>query len=88
MTDLLFHLPFRYEDRRAISSIAEVMSGPGGGFVGVVGRIEQLSTAFVRRRGLSLVRGVVRDDSGELPVVWFNRPFLPKQIAPDALYLL
>jgi len=88
VTDLLFHLPFRYEDRRAISSIAEVLSGPGAGFVGVVGRIEQLSSVFVRKRGLSLVRGVVRDDSGELPVVWFNRPFLPKQIAPDALYLL
>jgi ATP-dependent DNA helicase RecG len=88
VTDLLFHLPFRYEDRRAISTVAEVLSGPGTGFVGVVGRIERLQSVFVRRRGLSLVRGVVRDDSGELPVVWFNRPFLPQQIAPDALYLL
>jgi ATP-dependent DNA helicase RecG len=65
-----------------------VLAGPGTGFVGVVGRIERVSSVFVRKRGLSLVRGVVRDDSGELPVVWFNRPFLPKQIAPDALYLL
>ncbi|HXU29720.1 MAG TPA: ATP-dependent DNA helicase RecG [Thermoanaerobaculia bacterium] len=88
VTDLLFHLPFRYEDRRAISSVADVLSGPGTGFVGVVGRIERLQSVFVRHRGPSLVRGVIRDDSGELPVVWFNRPFLPKQIAPDALYLL
>ena len=31
---------------------------------------------------------MVRDESGELPVVWFNRPFLSQQIAPDAIYLL
>ncbi len=86
----MFHLPFRYEDRRAISSIAEVLGRPPGEarFVGVVGRIERLSSVFVRKRGLSLVRGVVRDDSGELPVVWFNRPFLARQITPGALYLL
>ncbi len=85
----MFHLPFRYEDRRAISSVAEVLScGATERFAGVVGRVEQLSTVAVRKRGLSLVRGVVRDDSGELPVVWFNRPFLAQQIAPDVPYLL
>ena len=65
--------------------------------MGVIGRIERLSTVAVRRRGLSLVRGVVRGDGddgddggagGELPVVWFNRPFLARQIVPGAPYLL
>ncbi len=66
-----------------------MLSGGGGArLVGVIGRVEQLRTVSVRKRGLSLVRGVVRDESGELPVVWFNRPFLAQQIAPDAPYLL
>ncbi len=88
MADLLFHLPFRYEDRRSLSTVADVLAGPGSGSVGIVGRIERLAAVRVRKRGLSLVRGVVLDETGELPVVWFNRPYLDRQIVPGESYLL
>ncbi len=42
-----------------------------------VGSLRRIRT---RRRGLTLVQGRARDDSGELRVVWFNRPFLTKQL--------
>jgi ATP-dependent DNA helicase RecG len=34
------------------------------------------------------VRGVLHDATGEIPVVWFNRPWLAAQTDPEAEYLL
>lgn len=83
--DLLFHLPTRYEDRRRIRAVGEV-SSPGR--VTLRGRVLQVRPVRVRRRGLSLVRGMVRDDTGTLPVLWFNRPYLTEWLRPDREYLL
>jgi ATP-dependent DNA helicase RecG len=83
--DLLFHVPVRYEDRSTIRPLGAVAAGET---VTVRGRLDALRPIRVRRRGLTLVRGVVRDDSGELPVVWFNRPYLAAQVDPEAEYLL
>ncbi len=83
--ELLFHLPHRYEDRRHILPLAEVAeAGP----TTVCGRLHDLRVVRVKRRGFSLVRGVVEDASGQLPVVWFNRPYLPSQVRPQQAYLL
>jgi len=71
--DLLFHLPHRYEDRRAVTPVGEVCAA---GEVTVRGRLTDLKAVRVRRRGLALVRGSVEDDTGRLAVVWFNRPYL------------
>jgi ATP-dependent DNA helicase RecG len=83
--DLLFHVPLRYEDRSTIRPLAAVAAGET---VTVRGRLGALRPIRVRRRGLTLVRGVVRDASGDLPVVWFNRPYLAAQVDPEAEYLL
>ncbi len=83
--DLLFHLPFRYEDRRRLTSVA-ALAGEGSYLVG--GRLTRVQRVRVRRRGLSLVRALLVDGSGELPVVWFNRPYLPAQLLPETDYLL
>ena len=34
----------------------------------------------IRRRRLTMVRGWVEDESGRLPAIWFNRPYLVNQI--------
>jgi ATP-dependent DNA helicase RecG len=72
VADLVFHLPARYEDRRTIVPLGAATAGEAT----FRGRLRDLRRVRLRRRGLSLVRGVVADDSGELPVVWFNRPYL------------
>jgi ATP-dependent DNA helicase RecG len=76
--DLIFHLPFRYEDRRGTTPVAAAVAGAAATFRG---RLVGLRRVPTRRRGLSLVRGFVEDGSGRLPVVWFNRPYLPNQMA-------
>ena len=83
--DLLFHLPHRYEDRRAVTPVGEVGAA---GEVTVRGRLLDLKAVRVRRRGLALVRGAVEDDSGRLAVVWFNRPYLTTWADSGEEYLL
>ncbi len=83
--DLLFHLPFRYEDRRTLVTVNRVDAE--GDYL-LSGRLEKLSRVRLRRRGMSMVRGRLVDDTGELAVVWFNRPYLLGQISPEETYLL
>ncbi|HEX2164818.1 MAG TPA: ATP-dependent DNA helicase RecG [Thermoanaerobaculia bacterium] len=83
--DLLFHVPLRYEDRSTLRRLADAAAGEAATFRG---RLGALRPVRVRRRGMTLVRGVLSDGSGELPVVWFNRPYLAAQVDPDAEYLL
>jgi ATP-dependent DNA helicase RecG len=78
-------LPVRFEDRRHRLAIADL---PASGTVTVQGEIRELRRVFTRRRGLTLLRGRVADASGELPVVWFNRPYLLQQVVPEAVYRL
>ncbi len=82
--DLLLHLPARYEDRRRISTVAGATPGP----TTFCGRLTGLAAVRTRRRGFSIVRGFVVDATGRLPVVWFNRPYLPKQVRDGEDYLL
>ena len=71
--DLIFHLPFRYEDRRGTLPVAAAAAGVSATFRGRLVEVRRIRT---RRRSFSLVRGFVEDASGRLPVVWFNRPYL------------
>jgi len=85
VADLLYHLPFRYEDRRHIVTPAAVR---GEGLYTLRGRLHQLRVIRTRRRGLSIVRGLLEGAGGLLPVTWFNRPYLAQQVAAGEEYLL
>ncbi|HMB53490.1 MAG TPA: ATP-dependent DNA helicase RecG [Thermoanaerobaculia bacterium] len=75
--DLLRHLPARYEDRSTIHRAADAEAGAAATFRG---RLTKVARVYTRRRGFSLVRGTFEDDSGTLPVLWFNRPYLANQL--------
>ena len=83
--DLVLWLPHRYEDRREVRAVAEAAVGEAGTFRGTLSGMRRLRT---RRRGFSLVRGVLRDASGEIPVIWFNLPYLAQQVVPGEEYVL
>ncbi len=83
--DLLYHVPFRYEDRRCLTSIGDV--GDEGSY-SLTARIQDLKRVRLRRRGMSLVRGWLEDETGRLPAVWFNRPYLVQQVQDEEEYLL
>jgi len=85
VADLLFHLPMRYEDRSRVLALGAVVEEGAHTFVA---RLRGLTDVRARRRGLAMVRGLAEDESGTLPVIWFNRPYLRRQVEEGALYLL
>jgi ATP-dependent DNA helicase RecG len=69
--DLLFHLPLRYEDRRAFARVADLRAGMKVSVSGTV------SVAGLRRaRRMSLYEVRLEDGTGRLKALWFNQPFL------------
>ncbi|HET9481479.1 MAG TPA: ATP-dependent DNA helicase RecG [Candidatus Polarisedimenticolia bacterium] len=71
--DLLFHLPFRYEDRSRFVPIDALRPGVRAT---ISGRILSATLKRTRRRGLTLFEAVVDDGSAGLGLVWFNQPYL------------
>jgi ATP-dependent DNA helicase RecG len=73
ISDLLFHLPTRYDDRRQLSSLGDLEVGRRATFVARV-----LVSDFVARRGRPGRRGgrmfeaVVGDDTGTVNLKWFH----------------
>ncbi len=78
LEDLLYHLPFRYEDRRAFARIGELRPGVKVAVSGVI------AVAGLRRaRRMSLYEIRLEDASGRLKAIWFNQPYL-KDVLPKA----
>lgn len=77
--DLLQYLPRRYEDRRVLPGFGALEDGSNATVVGeVVSRVGKRSP-----RGLHVFRASLRgDDGGRLTAVWFNQPWLEKQVYP------
>jgi ATP-dependent DNA helicase RecG len=71
--DLLYRLPFRYEDRSRMQPIASVRPG---GKAAVLGRVTSAHVARTRRRGFTLFHAMVADESGAIRCTWMNQPFL------------
>jgi len=68
--DLLYHLPFRYEDRRQMRRIGDLCVGEEAT---IVGRITEASEW--RRRGSwqKVLRLLLEDDTGSLPLLWYHQ---------------
>lgn len=74
--DLLYHLPFRYEDRRRVVPIRDLRVGESAV---VVGRLVNLKEVFVGRAQRRLLEGVLQDETGTLALVWFqNIPYFKR----------
>ena len=77
--DLLTYLPRRYEDRRLLPTVAALEDGQNAT---VTARV--LSRSATRsRRGLHVLRAYLEGPSGHrFTAVWFNQPWLEKQLYP------
>jgi ATP-dependent DNA helicase RecG len=68
--DVLWHLPFRYEDRRARVPIAALRVGDDATTAGEVASVRQ---GIVGRRGRRVLEVVLRDEDALLVLVWWNQ---------------
>jgi ATP-dependent DNA helicase RecG len=69
--DLLYHLPFRYEDRRGIKQIGDAMLGARQTFIG---RLANLKKHFNPRRRAQTLSALLSDDTGHLSLFWYRAP--------------
>ncbi|HEY7217428.1 MAG TPA: ATP-dependent DNA helicase RecG [Candidatus Binatia bacterium] len=69
--DLLYHLPFRYEDRRQIKKISAAALGEEASFAG---RLLALQKRYNPRRRRQLLLGTLQDDSGSIDLIWYRAP--------------
>ena len=75
LRDLLYCLPQRYEDRTRVTPCAMTH----GGDVLVMGVVRD-APKLSRFSGLTRVTASLWDDSGRLPLVWYNQPWVMQQL--------
>jgi len=70
--DLLYHLPFRYEDRRSIAPISAAVAASDATFVGTIRGLREVRMR--RRGGRAMLEAWLEDESGHrLALVWFHQ---------------
>ena len=77
--DLLYRLPFRYEDRSRMQPIASLRPGHKAA---VLGEIKSANLSVTRRRGFKIFHLVLSDASGAVRCTWMNQAFLADILKP------
>lgn len=81
VSELLSHIPFRYRDTSNVISISQFKEQGEGTFLA---EIEDVKTTYFRKK-ITTVK--VKDDTGNLRLVFFNQPYLSKTLDKNSLYL-
>ena len=68
--DLLYHIPFRYQDRRELKTIRDLATGEEGA---TVGQLVRMGRRFMAKRRRWVLEGVVRDETGFLFLMWYHQ---------------
>jgi ATP-dependent DNA helicase RecG len=79
--DLLLYLPRRYEDRRAITPVAELV---GGSSATVRVRVVDVRVEKTWRRGVQRTIATLADESGAVEAIWYGRRFIERRLRPDS----
>jgi len=79
--DLIYHIPFRYNDFSLVSPIARVQPGET---VTVKGTVSKFN-AFATKSGKRIQEAKVTDETGTLSVIWFNQPYLRSVVKPGMI---
>ncbi len=77
--DLLWRLPWRYEDRVATTPLGALRAGQEATVSGEVCAVDEIVTS---RRRFRILQAVLRDPSGTVTLKWFNQPYLRRRLAP------
>ena len=75
VSDLLYHLPARYEDITDVQSVGGLVKGQDAI---VYGQLSGLKTRKAWKSKMAIAEGYVEDGSAKIKVMWFNQPYLAK----------
>jgi len=83
VSDLLYHLPVRYED---ISDVQSVGSLEKNQDTVVYGQLSGLKTRKAWKSKKPIAEGYVEDGSAKMKIMWFNQPYIAKMYS-DGMYV-
>ena len=75
--DLLHYFPNRYEDFSKITPIGKILLNQT---VTIQGKITQINSQKTFRKRMSLTKAVVQDETGAIEAIWFNQPFISRNL--------
>ena len=79
--DLVEVFPFRWEDRRAFSKVADLKPGRPEATLDL--QVVSARLIHTKRRGFSIFTAVLGDDSGSIKAIWYNQPYLVRVFTSD-----
>jgi len=83
--DLLFHFPRTYEDFSVITPISDLKEDETYCVAGTLLDIKETRTYYKK---MSMITGMIEDDSGAIKILWFNQPYLADSLKKgDNVYL-
>ncbi len=83
ITQLFRHFPYRYENRGEIKKIKDLQEGE---FALVKGKIIAVKGRKGFRKNISIVEGLITDESGNLHIIWFNQSWVENQLIAQKTY--
>ena len=83
VTDLLYHLPARYEDISDVQSVGSLQKDQD---TVVYGQLSGLKTRKAWKSKRPIAEGYVEDGSAKMKIMWFNQPYIAKMYT-DGMYV-
>ena len=80
--DVISHYPRDYEDRSMLKKLIQLEDGDQCSFEGIIASRVVVSKP---RRGLTISRVSIRDETGLINAVWFNKPYLKDRSDPGEI---
>jgi len=80
--DLIYHVPFRYDDFSKVKKINELKPNK---LVSVDARLISINNIFTRNRK-RLTKAIIQDDTGKNEAIWFNMHYLTKSLEIGEIY--
>jgi len=77
--DLVYYFPFRYEDYRGLLSIKDLQPGLAAS---IKAKVELIANRRSFKTRKIITEALVSDNTGSLRLVWFNQPYVIKNIKP------
>ncbi len=83
--DLFYYFPYKYLDLTKVSKIKDLKIGDTGV---IIGKLTNLKLFPSPKGRMFLLQGIISDESGSLKVVWYNQPYLAKNLKGEPLLML
>ncbi|MDD5639548.1 MAG: ATP-dependent DNA helicase RecG [Candidatus Pacebacteria bacterium] len=78
--DLIFYFPKYYQDYSAIQKINSIKINEN---ICIQGKILEIEEEKSWKKRMSVTKAIIQDDSASIQAVWFNQPYITKNLRKD-----